>query len=68
MIDLDEMEVSLGYLDDWKQLIREVRALRKVEKAALFLHGSVDYPKLPNHKHHDDLTRAFTKLEKVRRG
>lgn len=27
-MDLDEMEVSLGYLDDWKQLIVELRAAR----------------------------------------
>ena len=27
-MDLDEMEVSLGYLDDWKQLIKELRAAR----------------------------------------
>ena len=29
-MDLDEMEVSLGYLDDWKQLIQELRAAREV--------------------------------------
>ena len=29
-MDLDEMEVSLGYLDDWKQLIVELRAAREV--------------------------------------
>ena len=28
-MDLDEMEVSLGYLDDWKQLIQELRAARE---------------------------------------
>ena len=28
-MDLDEMEVSLGYLDDWKQLIVELRAARE---------------------------------------
>lgn len=35
-IDLDEMEVSLGYLDDWKQLIIELRAAREVCKAARY--------------------------------
>lgn len=32
-MDLDEMEVSLGYLDDWKQLIKELRAAREVVEA-----------------------------------
>ena len=30
ILDLDEMEASLGYLDDWKQLIKELRAAREV--------------------------------------
>ena len=67
-LDLDEIEASLDFLKEWKQLIKEVKALRRVETAALFLHGSVDYPSLPNPKHHDNLTLAFAKLERVRRG
>ena len=37
-MDLDEMEVSLGYLDDWKQLIKELRAARGVVDAARVHH------------------------------
>ena len=38
-MDLDEMEVSLGYLDDWKQLIVELRAARDF----IFEIKSLDY-------------------------
>lgn len=33
-IDLDEIEASLGYLDDWKKVIAELRAAREVVEAA----------------------------------
>lgn len=33
-IDLDEIEASLGYLEDWKKIITELRAARKVVEAA----------------------------------
>jgi len=30
MLDLDEMEASLPYIDDWKKVIAELRAAREV--------------------------------------
>ena len=33
-IDLDEIEASLGYLEDWKKFIAELRAARKVVELA----------------------------------
>ena len=33
-IDLDEIEASLGYLDDWKNVLNELRLARKVVEAA----------------------------------
>lgn len=29
-VDLDEIEASLGYLKDWKKVIKELRAAREV--------------------------------------
>lgn len=34
MVDLDEIEASLGYIEDWKKVIAELRAARKVVEAA----------------------------------
>lgn len=34
-IDLDEIEASLGYLEDWKKVIAELRQSRKVVEAAM---------------------------------
>jgi len=33
-LDLDEMEASLAYIDDWKKVIAELRAARAVVAAA----------------------------------
>ena len=33
-IDLDEIEASLGYLEDWKKVIAELREARKVVELA----------------------------------
>jgi hypothetical protein len=33
-IDLDEIEASLGYLEDWKNVLNELRLARKVVEAA----------------------------------
>ncbi|CAB4170232.1 hypothetical protein UFOVP901_61 [uncultured Caudovirales phage] len=41
-LDLDEMDASLGYLDDWKQLIKELRAAREMldwNKAVITAYG-----------------------------
>ena len=34
-IDLDEIEASLGYLEDWKNVLNELRAARQVVEAAM---------------------------------
>jgi hypothetical protein len=33
-IDLEEIEASLGYLEDWKNVLNELRAAREVAEAA----------------------------------
>ena len=36
--DLDEIEASLPYIDDWKKVIAELRAAREVVAAARVVH------------------------------
>ncbi len=59
-IDLDEIEASLGYLEDWKNVLNELRAAREVVEAARdFVNTSNGY---------SDLEQALKNLDEARRG
>jgi hypothetical protein len=66
-IDLDEIEASLGYLEDWKKIITELRAARKVVEAAReklkIIYGHDLKAEQPC-----NLLKAMKKLDKARRG
>ena len=61
-LDLDEMEASLGFMADWKLLIKEVRHLREVAEAA---NEWVDY--LSAQGMGMDLISALKTLDEARR-
>lgn len=42
-IDLDEIEVSLGYFEDWKKVVAELRQARKVAEAAMVVHKKLSH-------------------------
>jgi hypothetical protein len=72
-IDLDEIEASLGYLEDWKNVLNELRLARKVVEAAnVFVHnfmvmqnGYID-PEMKTQL--DGLLCPLAKLSEARRG
>lgn len=72
-VDLDEIEASLGYLEDWKKVLAELRAAREVVEAAnVFVHnflvmqnGYID-PEMKTQL--DGLLCPLAKLSKARRG
>lgn len=57
-IDLDEIEASLNYLEDWKNIIEELRAAREVVEAAKNMIGDKSI----------ELKLALKKLDEARRG
>ena len=48
MIDLDEIEASLEYIEDWKKVIDELKAARKVVEAARHIHWQCTQQRMEN--------------------
>jgi hypothetical protein len=69
-IDLDEIEASLGYLEDWKKVLAELRAAREVAEAARKLVDATEG--LCGATDCEDLTQItidkLKKLDEARRG
>ena len=63
-IDLDEIEASLGYLEDWKKVLAELRAAREVVEAARDALDDMDRMFRTTER----LEAALNKLEEARRG
>ena len=42
-IDLDEIERSINYLEDWKKVITELRAAREVVEAARYIEDNLGH-------------------------
>lgn len=66
-IDLEEIEASLGYLEDWKNVLNELRAAREVVEAAReklkMIYGHNLEAEQPC-----NLLKAMKKLDKARWG
>jgi hypothetical protein len=69
-IDLEEIEASLGYLEDWKNVLNELRAAREVVEAARKLVDATEG--LCGATDCEDLTQItidkLKKLDEARRG
>jgi hypothetical protein len=63
-IDLDEIEASLGYLEDWKKVIAELRAAREVVEAARDALDDMDRMFRTTER----LEAVLKKLDEARRG
>ena len=46
-IDLDEIEVSLIYLEDWKKIIKELRAAREVVSSTKEMFDLINMDSIP---------------------
>jgi hypothetical protein len=73
-IDLDEIEASLGYLEDWKNVIAELRLAREVVEAARYIEANLGHwflnpsgaSELKEAMHRQQC--AIKKLDEARRG
>jgi hypothetical protein len=63
-IDLDEIEASLGYLEDWKKVLAELRAAREVVEAARDALDDMDRMFRTTER----LEAVLKKLDEARRG
>ena len=63
-IDLDEIEASLGYLEDWKTVLNELRAAREVVEAARDALDDMDRMFRTTER----LEAVLKKLDEARRG
>jgi len=66
--DLDEMEASLPYIDDWRKVIKELRAARTVVEAAKAVIESLNPMFVETDAVIVKLHDALLKLDESRRG